>query len=69
MKAHMCPVCKKYEFDHMDSFEICPECGWQDDLYQEENPDEDCLANEMSLNEYRAAYERGWRPEWIGEND
>ena len=66
MTPHMCPVCREHEFDRIDSFEICPKCGWQDDWYQEKNPNEDRLANEMSLIEYKKAYESGWRADWIG---
>ena len=62
---HKCPVCGKHEFSGLDSYEICPECGWEDEKFQENHPDEDIGANEMSLNEYKAAYESGWRPEWL----
>lgn len=67
-KPHVCPVCGKYEFGFRNSFEICDICGWQDDAYQEDNPDEGDFANEMSLNEYKVAYESGWRPEWLEES-
>lgn len=56
---HKCPVCKKYDFPFESSFEFCKVCGWQDDSYQEAFPDEDCLANVMSLNEAREAYAKG----------
>ncbi|MBE6069670.1 MAG: hypothetical protein E7211_18565 [Clostridium lundense] len=55
--AHRCPVCRRYEFSARCSFDICPVCGWIDDSYQEEFPDEDCCANSMSLNEAKRAYE------------
>lgn len=57
--SHFCPVCKKFKFPFRDSFAICEVCGWMDDFFQEENPDEDCFANIMSLNEARAAYKEG----------
>lgn len=63
--GHMCPVCGKTEFPEMGSFDICTECGWEDDLIQTKYPDEDAGANEMSLNKYKAAYESGWRPDWL----
>lgn len=56
---HICPVCGKYEFPTKGSFDICEECGWEDDLIQEENPDEEDCANHMSLNQARRAYEKG----------
>lgn len=59
MKGHKCPVCGKYEFDSDGSFEICEVCGWQDDPVQMENPDESMCANQMSLNEAKAAYAEG----------
>lgn len=55
--AHCCPVCRRYEFSARCSFDICPVCGWVDDSYQEEFPDEDCCANSMSLNEAKRTYE------------
>ena len=58
-KSHKCPVCGKTVFGKTCSFEYCDVCGWTDDFYQEENPDEDCFANIMSLNEAREAYAKG----------
>lgn len=56
MDKHLCPVCKKYEFSWMNSYEICPICDWQDDAYQEEYPDAKGCANNWSLNQARAAW-------------
>lgn len=65
-----CPVCGKTEFvGSCSSFDICPECGWEDDLIQEREPDSDVGSNEMPLNEYKAKYESGWRPEWLTEDE
>ena len=66
---HKCPVCGKTVFPHEDSFEVCDECGWEDDALQERNPDDTEGANEMSLNEYKARYEAGWRPDWLDDID
>ena len=41
------------------SYEFCEVCGWQDDAYQEWYPDEDHLANIMSLNQAKAAWAKG----------
>lgn len=57
---HPCPVCGKYTFEGICSFDICPECGWQDDRIDTDLDDYEG-ANEMSLPEYRAAYQSGWR--------
>ena len=59
MNKHLCPVCGKYEFSKPNSFEICEVCGWQNDRYQENNPDEEDCANEISLNEAKRRYENG----------
>ena len=56
---HKCPVCGKFEFDHHGSHDICEVCGWQDDSFQEEFPDEECCANQMSLNQAKRAYAEG----------
>ena len=59
LRSHKCPACGKFEFETRSSYEFCEVCGWQDDAYQEENPDEDCCANRMSLNEAKKAYSEG----------
>lgn len=52
---HKCPVCGKTEFPERGSFDICTECGWEDDMIQTDYPDEEAGANMMSLNEYKTA--------------
>ena len=32
-------------------------CGWEDDEFQEEDPDDPRGANELSLNEYKTQYD------------
>lgn len=54
-----CPICGKYEFEKVDDYEICEVCGWENEQYQFNHPDEGGGANEMSLNEYKAAWEAG----------
>ena len=58
-QRHTCPVCGKYEFEKRLSFDICEECGWQDDLLDEDDPDSISGANEMTLEEAREAYSKG----------
>lgn len=55
----ICPVCGKYTFDNPGEYDTCPVCGWEDDVIQRLNPDEDCCANQMSLNQAREAYKKG----------
>lgn len=59
MTKHKCPVCGQYEFPEYNSYDICEVCGWEDDAQQEENPDEDCCANQMSLNQAKEAWKNG----------
>lgn len=62
---HACPVCGKTVFERRLSHEICPVCGWQDDIFDENDLDEFTGANEMELSEYKEAYHNGWRPDWL----
>lgn len=57
-KPHMCPVCGKWEFPTHGSYDICGECGWEDDASQEEEPEEGG-ANPEGLKWYRILYEHG----------
>ncbi|MBO4506417.1 MAG: hypothetical protein J5728_08340 [Lachnospiraceae bacterium] len=50
----LCPVCGQYSFT--EPHDICPVCGWEDDKVQLRDPDFRGGANEMSLNEARAAF-------------
>ena len=57
-RKNRCPVCGKHYFDEAGSYEICPACGWEDDPVQRRDPDYIGGANEMSLNEARAAFRK-----------
>jgi len=53
----ICPVCGNDTFDNVDfEWNICPECFWEYDSLQVENPDYDGGANCHSLNEYKNIY-------------
>lgn len=56
---HKCPVCGEYEFETQGSYDVCDVCGWEDDPIQADKPDYKGGANQMSLNEAKAAYENG----------
>ena len=53
---HICPVCGIFEFEKRLSFEICEVCGWQDDIFDDNDPEAISGANEMSLAEAKEAY-------------
>ena len=54
--AHVCPVCGKTIFSSRGSYEICSICGWEDETWCEEYPDEESTVNYCSLNEYKRRY-------------
>jgi hypothetical protein len=55
-ETNRCPVCGKTILEYM---EICPVCQWQNDIAQRDNPDWKGCANNMSLNQAKAAYKKG----------
>lgn len=54
-----CPVCGKYEFEKEDDYDICEVCGWENEKYQADHPDEEDCSNHMSLNQARKAWAEG----------
>lgn len=51
-----CPCCGKTQ---VGEYDVCEECGWENDPVQLGKPDFPGGANHMSLNEARAAYAVG----------
>ena len=54
-----CPICNTLAFPFHGSYDVCPKCGWIDEPFQEENPNEDGGVNFMSLNQARQAWKEG----------
>ena len=54
--SHPCPCCGGFRFSGVNSYEICPVCGWEDDRVQESDPNYRGGANACSLNEARIAF-------------
>lgn len=52
----LCPVCGK---SCVEDYDICENCGWENDPVQFRKPDFPGGANEMSLNQARNAYQSG----------
>ena len=52
----VCPCCGK---TLVEEYDICSECGWENDPIQREKLDISGGANRMSLKEARAAYAAG----------
>ena len=50
-----CPVCGKHEFAERGAHEVCPVCGWVDDLFQNVYP-LNIGGNPMSLEKAREMY-------------
>jgi hypothetical protein len=53
-KKVQCPVCRALVFDKNEfpgSYEICPDCGWEDDELQYFDADYEGGANDVSLNQ------------------
>lgn len=53
---HLCPVCGEYTFADVNDFDICPICGWENDIYGEIYPDSDGGANTTSLNDMKKMF-------------
>ncbi len=53
-----CPCCGQRTLSERGAYEICRRCAWEDDPTQSDDPDYRGGANEMSLNEARAAWKK-----------
>ena len=56
MKNRKCACCGLYDLTEGSMFEICPVCGWEDDSFQNDNPDFEGGANDLSLNQAKKLY-------------
>jgi hypothetical protein len=64
-----CPVCGYYTLPARSIFEDCPVCGWEDDPLQSKQPDYEGGANEMSLNQYKAWWQKEHHREGLAAGD
>ena len=56
MVKHKCPVCGEEMI--IDECNVCENCGWEDDVLQENEPDYRGGSNWVSLNEAKSNYEQ-----------
>lgn len=57
----LCPVCEKRTLLTQGRYDICSECGWEDDDSQWLDPNLEGGANEMSLIQAREEYRKKLR--------
>lgn len=57
---YKCPCCGYYTFDSkpIGDCYICPVCFWEDDPFQQENPNLECMANGVSLNQAKENFKK-----------
>jgi hypothetical protein len=55
-KNKQCACCGEYSLPRGSEFEICPVCGWEDDDIQNDDPQLEGGANDMSLEQAKKAY-------------
>lgn len=55
-EKHLCPVCRKKFFRERASFDICKECGWEDDSLQGDELTYEGGANDLSVIESQMVY-------------
>jgi len=56
IETNPCPICEQSE---LKPYYICRVCGWENDIYQLECPDEEGHANGISLNEAKRMWNNG----------
>ena len=64
LESHSCPVCGQFQFERRLSHEICEVCGWQDDIFDEDDKDAITGANSVELEEARKQYAAFKKVEW-----
>lgn len=53
---YLCPVCEKEYIDSFDTFEACPECGWEINTPQFNDHDMSDGRNALNVHEHKVLY-------------
>ena len=61
----ICPVCRQFYFEESNDYDLCPVCGWFNDILQRDNPDYTGGCNHRSLNQHREQWKKGTLPDYI----
>lgn len=57
-QTHDCPICHKYTFEDANCYDICPYCGWEDDISDDNQRDIDVGGpNDLCITDLRKRYE------------
>jgi nitroreductase len=68
MNTYPCPCCGEYTLSLRHEYEICTNCGWEDDPVQFKDKTFRGGANKMSLEEAKETYETRSKAEAVLEN-
>lgn len=52
-QKYHCPACKSLSLESLRNYEICDNCGWEDDPLQYDDPSLEGGANDLSITEFR----------------
>ena len=66
---YKCPCCGKEVFNEEHMYEVCPNCGWEDDPIQFTHPDFEGGANFYSLNHFKDLVQQGKNANQIQSKD
>lgn len=53
---YLCPVCEKHYFDDFDTFDSCPECGWEINTPQFDDHNLSDSRNALNVFEHKIQY-------------
>lgn len=57
-RVKQCDCCLNITLPRISTQEVCPDCGWRENGYLKENPNEKCYGLNLSLNEAREKWNK-----------